>query len=441
MEKQVGIIGAGIGGLIACKHLLEKGIKPVVFEARSEIGGVWCSQTLGSTKLQTPKNYYQFSDFPWPSSIKENFPHHTQVLNHILAFAHHFNLLSYIKLNTKVVGIDDVCVDGGPKDSAWKWNVFLQDSCHPCSTTQVYQVDFVILCIGKYSDLAYLPDFPMNEGPEIFHGKVLHSMDYAAMDHDQASELIKDKKVTVVGFQKSAVDVAAEIARTNDVDIFKICEDLSQVGIHPLKKYRMLPKHRFLRQIASCKLTILPSDFYKMARGGSIILRKSQNIGCCKNGSIVEGKELPSDVVVFATGYRSEDKLKGIFTSSEFQKFIMGSSTPFYRECVHPRIPQLAILGYSDSRSIMFTAEMRSKWLAHFLARNVKLPDTEEMEEDTIKWQKCMAYYAGESGYKRFCVSVLLQIYSNDQLCKDMGCNPWRKKWLRSELFSPYEAQ
>lgn len=87
---------------------------------------------------------------------------------------------------------------------------------------------------------------------------------------------------------------------------------------------------------------------------------------------------------------------------------------------------------------IMFTAEKRSKWLAHFLAGNVKLPDTEEMEEDKIKWQKCMAYYAGESGYKRFCVSVLLQIYSNDQLCKDMGCNPWEKKWLLSELFSPY---
>jgi len=81
---------------------------------------------------------------------------------------------------------------------------------------------------------------------------------------------------------------------------------------------------------------------------------------------------------------------------------------------------------------------MRSKWLAHLLAGNFKLPNTVEMEEDTIKWEKCMAYYAGERGYKRFCVSVLLQIYSNDQLCKDRGCNPWRKKWLLSELFSPY---
>ena len=134
----MGIIGAGISGLMACKNLLEKGIKPVVFEGRSEIGGVWCSQTLGSTKLQTPKNYYQFSDFPWPSSIKENFPHHTQVLDYIRAYAHHFNLLPCIKFNTKVVGIDYVCVDGGAKDSSWKWNVFLQDSSLPCSTTQVY---------------------------------------------------------------------------------------------------------------------------------------------------------------------------------------------------------------------------------------------------------------------------------------------------------------
>jgi len=47
-----------------------------------------------------------------------------------------------------------------------------------------------------------------------------------------------------------------------------------------------------------------------------------------------------------------------------------------------------------------------------------------------------MSNYANES-YQRSCVRVLLQIYCNDQLCKNMGFNPRRKKWLLAELFAP----
>ncbi|KAL0313903.1 UNVERIFIED_CONTAM: hypothetical protein Sangu_2234700 [Sesamum angustifolium] len=40
--------------------------------------------------------------------------------------------------------------------------------------------------------------------------------------------------------------------------------------------------------------------------------------------------------------------------------------------------------------------------------------------------------------YRRACVGAQLQIHCNDQLCKDMGCNPRRKKWFLPELFAPY---
>ncbi|OMP09687.1 Dimethylaniline monooxygenase, N-oxide-forming [Corchorus olitorius] len=505
--KRIAIIGAGISGLLACKYALEKGFGPMVFEARSVIGGVW-SQTLESTKLQTPKDFYQFSDFPWPPAVRHSFPDHKQVLEYLQAYAVHFNILPRIKFNTKVTCIDYVTSStedmlswdlwggtGQPFSPSGKWNI-VTEKCdgNPSDSTQVYQVDFVIVCIGKHSDLPNIPDFPLNKGPQVFDGKVLHSMDYAAMDDDLAAELIKEKRVTVIGFQKSAVDLAAEVANTNGARhpctlVFRtvhwtVPENLLQLVfrglnrftelmfhkpgegffhwllaiflspllwifstviecylkcIYPLKKYNMVPNHSFFKQISSCMFTILPANFYDRVKDGSLFLKKSQTFSFCKNGLMVEGESRPllSDIVIFATGYRGDEKLKTIFKSTFFQKCIAESSVPFYRECIHPRIPQLAILGYADSPAILYSTEMRSKWITNFLSGNFKLPAISKMEEDVKEWEICKRNEVKER-YRRSCVSPSLQIYCNDQLCKDMGCNSTRKNWFLAELFVAY---
>ena len=71
------------------------------------------------------------------------------------------------------------------------------------------------MCIGKYGDIPNMPAFPHGKGPEIFHGKVMHSLDYCKLDEEASKELMSGKKVAVIGYKKSAIDLAVECAEAN----------------------------------------------------------------------------------------------------------------------------------------------------------------------------------------------------------------------------------
>ncbi|MCD7466325.1 hypothetical protein HAX54_002929 [Datura stramonium] len=506
-EKQViGIIGGGVSGLLACKYCISKGFDPIVFESESSIGGVW-SKTIGSTKLQTPKPLYQFSDFPWPDSVAEVFPDQQTVLDYIESYAHHFDLIRHIHFNTKVLSLS--YEDGGgagewnlwsdPFNNKGKWNVTVQDA--PTLSTRVYQVDFVVVCVGRFSQVPNIPEFPPNKGPEAFEGKVIHSMDYSNMDSKTAADFVRGKHVAVVGFQKSGMDIAMECSAVNGVErpctvvirtphwnlpdyfpwgfpLVKLyLNRFSELMVHkpgeglllsllatalsPLRwafskfvesyikhknrltKYGMVPEHSFLKDLSSCTIAIVPEDFYDRVEEGSIkLIKKAETFGFSKEGIVFEGQAEPikSDLVILATGFKGIDKLKHIFESPKYREFIAGSvdsAVPLYRECIHPRIPQVAIIGFSESIANLYTSEIRCRWLAELLDGKFKLPSIKVMEKDIEEWNKYKKRYSHRN-YNRISSIAALHVWHNDQLCKDMGWNPKRKKGLWAELFEPY---
>ncbi|KAI0514064.1 hypothetical protein KFK09_010098 [Dendrobium nobile] len=510
-KKRICIIGAGISGLATCKHLVEKGFRPVVFEADKTIGGVW-KRTLASTRLQTSKWDYQFSDFPWPEKIVEVCPNNIQVMTYLESYAQQFELIKHVRFGEKVIGIEYVGVGeediegwdlwggsgeafGGSQRGVWHIKVeSVKDG-----TIEIHVMDFVILCIGRFSGLPNIPTFFKENGPEVFDGKVIHSMDYSNMDSSAAAQLIKGKRVTVVGFLKSALDIAVECANVNGSEypctmiirtkrwnipsfevwgfplrylffnrfaellfhklgeglilsllafllsplvwIFSRIAESYFLKIIPMKKHGMVPEHSFFQAISSCLLCILPDNFYNKVEEGSIVLKPSKTFSFCKKGVKVGGERqsIDSDLVIFATGFKGDQKLRNIFVSSKFQEIVAGRKdnvVPLYRDCIHPQIPQMTIIGFAESISNLYTSEMRARWLSHFLHGKFKLPSKRSMEKNVMEWEKHVKKYSG-SRYRGSCISTL-HIWNNDQLCKDMGCNPRRKKCFLKDWFIPY---
>ncbi|KAJ3690868.1 hypothetical protein LUZ61_020032 [Rhynchospora tenuis] len=404
-KKRVAVIGAGVSGLITCKKLLDQGFNPVVFESDSDIGGVW-GHTLGSTRLQSLTIVYRFSDFPWPDSITDTRPHNSQVMEYIRSYASHFVLFRCIRFKHRVVSIEYIGTDE-EKMVVWEsWagngeafgggqGVWLITVEHEGSI-ETYQMDFVILCIGRHSGLPNIPKFPEGKGSEVFQGQVLHSMDYSNMGPKKAAELVKNKLVSVVGFHKSATDIAAECANVNGSKF--PCTMIIR------SKAWNVPNHTVWFGI--------PMALFYLNRFAELLIHK------------------PGEGILLWL-------LATVLTPLNTIDGSRDSPIPLYRECIHPRIPQLAVIGYCESAASLFTTELRSKWVIHFMKGGLKLPSIASMEKHMREKESLMGSYSHGMSRGLSCFGGIHTWY-NDQVCRDMGYNPRRKKGFLAEWLIPY---
>ncbi|VAI20842.1 unnamed protein product [Triticum turgidum subsp. durum] len=225
----------------------------------------------------------------------------------------------------------------------------------------------------------------------------------------------------------------------------------------PMREHGMEPGHGFARCVSSCLISMLPDGFYYKVKEGSVVFARSRSFGFCHDGLVLDGagaekRVVPADVVVLATGFRGDEKLKNMFASPRVKDIIAGSSNsdtavPLYRESVHPRIPQMAVVGHAEGLNNMYASEMTAKWVARLLDGAFRLPGVRRMEESCVEWGRYYARRSGGGGEGqrpwRPCLGAV-NVWYNDELCRDMGCDPRRKRvkgqGLLAEWFQPYGA-
>jgi hypothetical protein len=181
--------GAGVAGLATARTLLAEGIACTIFGSGERLGGVRAEGYL-NFGVQVQKELYEFPDWPLPPDTP-NFTPGPVFQSYLQRYSDHFGISPHIRLGTRVVSVER------RPDGAAGWLV----SYEAGGAKGRGAFDLVVVATGLYSGAPSIPDYP---GRDTFQGSVLHSSDL------KTRTPLEGRRVAVIGFGKSATDVAAE---------------------------------------------------------------------------------------------------------------------------------------------------------------------------------------------------------------------------------------
>ncbi|PWN35407.1 FAD/NAD(P)-binding domain-containing protein [Meira miltonrushii] len=191
---RIAIIGAGFSGITTAKTLRDLGHECIVLEKCSDVGGVWSSsRRYPGLHTQNTKETYCLSDLPMPKHYGQ-WPNGKQVQEYLEQYIEKNKMKDLIHLNTEVINVKRAN-HKSPLTAGVPWIITVQGDLTPI------EADHLIVCTGIFSD----GDVPRFEGLHEFEaqgGKVCHTSAIGANDN------MKGKDVVVVGYGKSACDVA-----------------------------------------------------------------------------------------------------------------------------------------------------------------------------------------------------------------------------------------
>lgn len=182
------VIGAGAGGLVATKELLEKGFDDVLcLEQSGTIGGVF-SESYDNLLLTSSVTFSMFSDF-WVGEGRDNdFWTKAEAVTYWREYAEHFGVTRHIRFGARVAQITQT--------NAGYWHVELAEG-------EPLDCERLIVAIGNNN----IPRYPLWSGL-LTDVPFIHSREY------KNAERFAGKRVLMVGGGESGSDVAFEISGT-----------------------------------------------------------------------------------------------------------------------------------------------------------------------------------------------------------------------------------
>ncbi len=185
---RIAVIGTGFSGLCMGIKLREAGFENfTLFEKADAIGGTWRDNTYPGAECDVPSALYSFSFEPNPRWTHK-WSHQPEILRYMEHCASKHDLYPHIRFGTEVRGARwddaDVC-----------WHVRLQDGSEE-------RFDVLVTGVGQLSR-PFVPDIP---GLDDFGGPCFHS---ARWDHEAD---LAGRNVVVIGNAASAVQFVPQIA-------------------------------------------------------------------------------------------------------------------------------------------------------------------------------------------------------------------------------------
>ncbi|MDQ0778824.1 cation diffusion facilitator CzcD-associated flavoprotein CzcO [Streptomyces aurantiacus] len=462
---RIGIIGAGVAGLTTAKVLKQAGHDVVVFDKAPDVGGVWgVTRRYPGVSTQSPKTQYSLSDFPMPKDYPE-WPSGPQVQAYFASYADHFGLPPHLRLNTAVTRARPV--EGG-------WSLEVRDTD---GTRDTVGVDRLVVANGVFCEPA-VPDYPgLDEFTEA-GGRLVAATDF----HD--AEEARDRHVLVVGYGKSACDVAVAISGTaasTDViarqllwkvprriggllnfkmllltrmgeALFRYLRPsgferflhgpgnglrrrmLNSVGAVSVRQYRLkklglVPEGR-MEDIVKGAIGLGTEGFFEGVEAGTITVHRDRTVTRLLTVSgrpharLDDGTLLAADTVVCATGFRQEVP----FLDEEIQQQLLDERGNFmlYRQIMPLDAPGLYFNGYNSSFFSPLNAEMAAVWIAADLAGLVPLPDPRTRRQRVVD-QIAFMDGATDGHHCRNTKIIPFSLHNADEVLDDLGLNIGRR--------------